>query len=65
MLVEYDRALAAPVGIVAENLGRADIAAEGDVLLIRHANGTIERREVNEYGRYLRVFFPNPWRQGK
>lgn len=65
MLVEYDREMAAPVGIVAENLGNVDLEAEGDVLLIRHANGTIERRKMNEYGRYLRVFFPNPWRQGK
>ena len=62
MLVEYDRRLNAPVGIVADNLNGATIEVEGEVILIHRASGTVERRERNEYGRYLQRYFPNPWR---
>jgi hypothetical protein len=65
MLVEYDRALSAPIGIVADNLNGAQIEIADDVVLIQHSNGTVERREKNEYGRYLRIHFPNPWLRGK
>jgi hypothetical protein len=65
MLVEYDRTLAAPVGIVADNLNGAQIDITDEVVLIRHSDGKVERREKNEYGRYLRIYFPNPWLRGK
>jgi hypothetical protein len=62
MLVEYDRRLNAPVGIVADNINGAKIEVEGEVILIHRASGTVERRERNAYGRYLQRYFPNPWR---
>lgn len=61
MLVEYDRQLQAPVGIVAESLHGAEVATEAEALIIKRRFLAEERRERNAYGRYLRVFFPNPW----
>lgn len=62
MLVEYDRTLSAPLGIVTEHLNGAQIEVEGDVLIIRR-HGLAERYEPNVYGRYLKAYFPNPWRK--
>ncbi len=63
MLVEYDRALGAPVGVVADNLNGANVEVEGEVVIIRRSSGAIDRRERNGYGRYLQAYFPNPWRR--
>lgn len=63
MLVEYDRTLGAPIGIVNDNLNGADIWVDGDVLVIEYSNGTQERHPPNAYGRYLHAYFANPWRQ--
>jgi hypothetical protein len=63
MLVEYDRTLGAPVGIVADNLNGAKIEVEGDVVVIHRSNGAVDRHEQNDYGRYLHTYFPNPWRR--
>ncbi len=65
MLVEYDRTLAAPIGVVADNLNGAQVDVEGDVVVIRHSSGVVNRRAPNAYGRYLYTYFPNPWRQEK
>lgn len=63
MLVEYDRTLQAPIGVVNDNLNGGHVWADGDVLVIEYSNGSQERHPPNEYGRYLHAYFANPWRQ--
>ena len=61
MLVEYDVELRAPLGVVAEGVGAAQIRAVGSELHVAGARGALGVVRPNAAGRYLQIFEPNPW----
>jgi hypothetical protein len=61
MLVEYDAALRAPIGVVLEEVGAAEVRVQGGELQLVDVRGNIRVLPPNAMGRYLRVFEPNPW----
>jgi hypothetical protein len=61
MLVEYDAELRAPLGVVLDDIGAAEIRVEGGHLHIIGAHRAVRVLKPNATGRFLRVFEPNPW----
>lgn len=64
MVVEYDRHLSAPVGVVHEGLAGAAVRVRGESLEIIGPHGGIAYRP-GIAGRYSQVFAPNPWRAAR
>ncbi|HWB14694.1 MAG TPA: metallophosphoesterase [Pirellulales bacterium] len=60
MLVEYDVELRAPVGVVVEEIGTAEVRVHGGELQLVDFGGAVRVLRPNSTGRYLRVFEPNP-----
>lgn len=59
MLVEFDRDLQAPLGVVAERLTSDQVeVSEGELRIVGHLGQETLRPRAD--GRYLRVFEPNP-----
>lgn len=61
MVVEFDRALEAPLGVVVEGLKQPTIRLERQELHVIDADGATRVFQPNKAGRYLQVFVPNPW----
>jgi hypothetical protein len=61
MLVEYDAVLRAPLGVVLDDIGAAEIQIRGGALHVTDEHGTVRVFKPNAIGRFLRVFEPNPW----
>lgn len=63
MLVEFDRTLAAPLGVVVNGLGDAELVAEEDGICVVERTGARRLIRPNRDGRFLQIFNPNPWRK--
>jgi hypothetical protein len=62
MLVEFDRALEAPLGVVAHGLERPSVAMHEGRLVVEDSAGRFEVA-ANSQGRFWQVYAPNPWRE--
>ena len=61
MLVEYDAVLRAPLGVVLDDIGVAEIRVHGGALHVTSEQGNVRIFKPNRIGRFMRVFEPNPW----
>lgn len=61
-LVEYDSKWRAPIGIVAKDCDGGSIQFEDDTIYLTYANGDVKTFTKNQFGRYFRIFRPNPFR---
>ncbi|HVX11773.1 MAG TPA: metallophosphoesterase [Pirellulales bacterium] len=63
MLVEYDTVLRAPLGVVAEGIGEAQVRVVAGELQLVGTRGTVRVVRPNAAGRFLQIFEPNPLRE--
>lgn len=61
MLVEFDRTLASPIGVVLEGLADEEVQIRDGVLRIVDRHGKSTQLHPNAQGRYLHIFTPNTW----
>lgn len=62
MLVEYDRELAAPIGVVCDLGGHERIEVRGRILELYSRDGTMRAVPPRPDGRFFDVYAPNPHR---
>ena len=60
MLVEYDRASGAPLGVVCDLTGDETIEIRGRTLEVTSGSGETQRYGSGVDGRYYKIFTPNP-----
>jgi hypothetical protein len=60
-LVEYDTKWRAPIGIVAKDCEGTSIQVKDKCIHLTYANGNVKTITQNQFGRYFRIFRPNPF----
>jgi hypothetical protein len=64
MVLEYDAEHRAPLGIVCEAGDGHDLRIDGDCLAVVGPDGTEQLYSRGQFGRFSRVWVPNPWAPG-